>query len=900
MPAEKSNLLTDGVGTMDAGINSGIAPIRLEPNQAAFAINTSFRGGFPHTRPPFNRQDLNFGGNDELEAIFKTQLFQGATTYLDDFGNTFIVASIGGVVVLFTPNAAAPWTVTDVSIPGDPNSSNSSQVFMWQSEKWIIIQDGVNLPIFFDGTTSRRSLGATKVVATITNGPYNVPPADGTTLLAMTISAPYTSLVNIPLRRDLNGAFYQVVNNSVTVKGFQAIIAQNSAPGTTVPVGVQIIVPAIPTRILNQLSKPFSYSPGGALNSSPMSVSNLSAPPYNSNFKLVINGITFTIDQLRTFGTRTSTTENQDLACIYLEIRDYLVPYLYGTAAYNFWITNTLTPYGFCVEPKIKNAAPLGVYYVYSGSSFSTIPTGTTIFDTNPPTPAYPVAVVRTAFTLPATNTPLTIDIDSTYVGVNQSTVLQGVVNGSGNVITAVITATPLEPPIAGVVVSNTNDIPFGSVGTADIAAGETFSTIAELPIGRMGIYGRARNWVVLQDGRSFVAGDIVGGASGTVAFNNRDAVLRVVENDFLAGGGAFGVPGTAGEIKAIKLCAILDASLGQGPIQVFTPEIVFSVDAPFDRTTWSKLTNPILTESLIGTGALGQNSTISANSDTLFRSIQGVSSLILARRDFTSWGNVPLSREVEIVMEQDAGNLLQFSSAIIFSNRLLMTCFPGQGPLGVYHQGMVVIDFAPVSSLRGKAASIWEGYWSGLNVLQLLTAQFNFTQRAFSFCYSVADAAIQLFELLPDRNTLLWDNGTSPIQSSFETPVLFKPRSLQNMPFYRLEDGEIRVEQLFGVVSFAVWFRPDDSTCWTFWHGWSVCSDPNLASGIPQYRPSMGFGEPPNDCDPILNTPRREGYYFQLRVQVTGNCEVKFVGAKVSLQPQPKYATAVCSDIIP
>jgi len=40
------------------------------------------------------------------------------------------------------------------------------------------------------------------------------------------------------------------------------------------------------------------------------------------------------------------------------------------------------------------------------------------------------------------------------------------------------------------------------------------------------------------------------------------------------------------------------DTSLGEGSILVGTPSVIFSLNLPFDRTTWKNTTNPLQTAS--------------------------------------------------------------------------------------------------------------------------------------------------------------------------------------------------------------------------------------------------------------------------------------------------------------
>jgi hypothetical protein len=421
-----------------------------------------------------------------------------------------------------------------------------------------------------------------------------------------------------------------------------------------------------------------------------------------------------------------------------------------------------------------------------------------------------------------------------------------------------------------------------------------------ELPVCRMGAYGMGRNWISLPDKRSFLGGDIVGSSTGTAQYNFRDAVLNVASNPFLAAGKTFSVPGQNQAINAMCFATTLDVSLGQGPLEVYTANTVFSCLSPVDDFMWTTITNPILTESLIGAGGLGQNSTIAASGDTISRSLDGIRSLILARRDFDTWGNVPISEEMLRVLPDDDASLLQYSSAIVFDNRMLMTCIPTDGPRGVYHQGLIALNFSPVSSLRGKQPSIYDGFWSELNVLQLLKGQFLGVERAFAFCFNKVNSKIEIWELLPTSKTDHFDNGTTPITWSFESASLMRQvKGKGEFELCRLIDGEIYISDLIGTANFQVFYRPDYDDCWHPWHSFSVCAK-NTKPGEPkQYRPRLGLGTPDiTKCDPTTNKPFAVGRFFEVRIQVTGHCVIKGVLIKATKEDEQEFAPQVCDPI--
>lgn len=435
------------------------------------------------------------------------------------------------------------------------------------------------------------------------------------------------------------------------------------------------------------------------------------------------------------------------------------------------------------------------------------------------------------------------------------------------------------------------------------------FAVYSELPAGRMGAYGLGRVWMALIDGKQFVAGDIVGGPSGTLANNYRDAVLKTTENAYLNGGGYFSTPGAWGDIRAMIFASTLDASLGQGPLQVMTPTRCFSCQAPTDRDLWATMTNPILTESLIANGSESHYGTVNANGDILMRAVDGIRSLILGRRDFATWGNVPISSEMDRVLSLDVQDLLRYSSAILFENRLLMTAGPAAVPNhGVFHNGIIALNFDPISNLRGKAPSVYDGLWTGLNVLQLIVGRFSATERAFAFTYNQGLQQIELYEILTTpgdvfgETTLptdaeIYDNGVTPIVWSIESPMLFKAGAGAMQDFFNLLDGELSIDNLVGSVDFSVYYKPDQYPCWVPWFAWSECAKKDADNSRPQFRPRMGLGEPPaTPCDPSTNRRLREGFSFQIKLIVQGHCRLLGARFKAVTLPISTFAKQGCA----
>lgn len=511
----------------------------------------------------------------------------------------------------------------------------------------------------------------------------------------------------------------------------------------------------------------------------------------------------------------------------------------------------------------------------------------------------------------PGSVTGVTINLTSNYTGVNGDTI--EIANKSVSRLIGTVTAGQGTPIITVTVFATfffNSVFPSITLPTGTVITISSSSQQAQFPAGRMGAYVMGRVWMALADGKQFIAGDIVGGPSGTKALNFRDAVLNITENNFLVGGGTFTVPGSVGDIRAIIGTATLDASLGQGAVQIFTPTTVFSCNTPVDRLTWQSLTNPILTESAIGNGGLGQYSTFLVNSDTIYRSLDGIRSLILSRQDFNLWVRTPISHEVQRLLARDNQALLPFGTGGFFDNRTLMSCSPVSTPQGVYHQALIALNDDLISTVRDKKPPAYDGAWPGINVFQMMTGEFALVERLYQFCFNTVLQTLELWEHMPESASevqdnpnppIIGDNGTQAIQWWFESSSLRFGETVENRTFKSLYNGEIFVDKLVGQVDFAAYYKPDQYPCWIPWIAWSECATQNTGDPTdltkPQFRPRMGLGTPSaNDCDPSTNRPLREGYTYQFKLVVTGQCE--FLGARFAavVIPEPTFAPPSCN----
>jgi hypothetical protein len=839
--APRETLLYDGFFDFAMGIDSGIAIQTLPKNQCAFAINTSFRGDFVSDRTPFRKLPI---GSDLLASIasaLKQGPFQAATSFKADSNPESIVMAAGGRLFEIFPSTDPTLSSngSEITIVGDPNPSSIQQNWIWQAETWAIIQDGLSNPIFYDGVSARRSVPQATLVGTVSVG-FVAPPVGGTVVVSL--AANYTGPTNEVITVNNIDA-----NGNITSSAYYNV--------------VQV---------------------GGASASNQVVLQNLDATPGGSALQgqsLVIqpSNLGVVVSSNNTLGPGTQVTTAVNLSG---PLPPYVVP---GNTVQ----INTPTPTNWSV---VSVAADRHNAVLHAANPGFIIQPGQTVTLVGNASPNVTVGVLSAGFVIPA-------------IGASVTASLQNVYNGAINQIVFIgpaqflITATSSSvAPANNVTLENLTDTAGNS-----ILINSTLVTLPELPPGRMGTYGQGRVWQSGLDGISFIAGDLVGGSSGSPTFSGRDAVLKVTENNLLAKGGAFRVPSSGEIITAMAFSAILDVSLGQGPLQVFTNKNIFSCTTPSDRTTWQSLTNPILTVALKGSGASSHYGVVPTNSDIIFRSPDGqIRSELLSRLDFNRWGNTPISFEETRILTAENLSLMNFCSGIEFDNRVFMACNPVQSASGVLWNGLMSLNLDPLSTLGNKGNSIWEGFWNGLNVLQII--RFTNVQRAFALAINSDTSEFELWEFLP-TGSFPFDNGTNLITWQFESPPMFREvRGKTLLDLIKLEDGEIYVSDVVGKVFFTIEYKPDYDTCWHPWHQWFICAqqgtDPTQT--YPQYRRRMSFGEPPvaeSGCNINTDMKPMYGTMFQLRVTVKGHCQVNGCKLAASLVPQPRFEPPICNE---
>lgn len=432
-----------------------------------------------------------------------------------------------------------------------------------------------------------------------------------------------------------------------------------------------------------------------------------------------------------------------------------------------------------------------------------------------------------------------------------------------------------------------------------------------EIPAASCMDYAQQRLWYAIL--RTYIAGDISQNlSSGTAPFDYRDSVLHVTENPVAVAGDGFSVPTQAGNIRALKHTANLDSALGESQMFVFTRQTIYACTAPITRTAWTATTNnlqPLQKVVLTGGGTYAERSVVACNGDLFFNSppLGDIRSLTIALRYFNQWGQVPLSRQENRILQFNDRALLRFASGCLFDNRVLQATYPVQTPAGPACQVIMPLDFDLVSTLTEREPPCWEGHWQGLQILQLLSGDFGGRERCFAIVWSERNQGIEVWEISSDRRFDRNASGEARVQWQIEFPA-YTFGDMNGLK--ELDSLELEISKLLGTVEFKAEYRPDHFPCFLPWRTWKVCSaadctqlmdDPCAASDYPvslfceSFRSTMMLPKPQGMCIAASGRPSNIGFQFQVRLSVHGWCRVNSARAYAFPRQRGPYTGLVC-----
>lgn len=427
------------------------------------------------------------------------------------------------------------------------------------------------------------------------------------------------------------------------------------------------------------------------------------------------------------------------------------------------------------------------------------------------------------------------------------------------------------------------------------------------VPRGTQMAYGNGRLWVAINE-KELVAGDIRTGTIGSE--------LQFTETDYLSGGGKLFFPRSITGLAFIATTGTSD----YGALLVFGADYCESIRADITfRDLWAQ-TPGFVTNVLRHTGCASEWSLTEVNQDLYWRDANGgLRSIRSALADESGPGNSPISREVSRLTDYDSPQLLKFCSAISFNNRLICTSSPRLNDRGgVTWRDLIPLDFAPISTMRGKTLPAYDGQWQGINFTHLFQGQFINKSRAFAIAAD-DNGANSLWEIMPDGSGDLTDEYETCTDGSgvvdplpIQCVVEHARRSFGNPAIRkRLERCDVYLWDLEGDLDLSVYWRSDNNQKWLRWEETpiEVCattSDPEVPGEtvhvwknlLPQQRPQIKTFTIPSEIDEITRYSLMTGFEFQIRLVWTGKTKIyKTVVHSTFLDDPPWAMRDVLSD---
>lgn len=228
------------VGSQDwsRGVNSNLAPTQasaenpngLPLNALAWGNNISVRGGCISPRKGWIRL-----------ASFQPGigLHQESKLYFPDSAFPYIISQIGGRT--FRVRVDTDNSIDEITIPGNPNPADRDQAWMAQGEQFMVIQDGLSLPLIWDGVFLRRSAGPSQVLGVVAGAA--VAPAVGSQVLIF-LTGPYAGTTNQTV--ILNGNTYLATDGVDFIDLLRAVAGTTYNTGDVVPAGTIVTAPGLP------------------------------------------------------------------------------------------------------------------------------------------------------------------------------------------------------------------------------------------------------------------------------------------------------------------------------------------------------------------------------------------------------------------------------------------------------------------------------------------------------------------------------------------------------------------------------------------------------------------------------------------------------------------------------
>ena len=392
---------------------------------------------------------------------------------------------------------------------------------------------------------------------------------------------------------------------------------------------------------------------------------------------------------------------------------------------------------------------------------------------------------------------------------------------------------------------------------------------------------------VLISNSGDIYFGDIFDGTGHGAA-----DMLKFTETKFLNEGFPSRVPSFMGDPVAVKFIPQQDTATGVGECLVFAQKGIESFFLSIPREQWKD--SAFQRTALLGIGVTGHRAITTLNADFAFRSRDGWRSYRQARAEINTWSHIPLSTNIRKWDQSDTQSLLDFASAISFTQRVIGTCSPVPNNGALYHNGVVALDFDVLATFGQAVANpAWDGHWGnreldalvGFPILQLIEGEFAGEDRAFAFIID-GDGLNALVEIQKEP---IWSDTAGPITSHLITRSMDFRAQFERAEFNEksLYGGDVWVDEVKEDTHFEINYKADQQKLFNTWDSFDRSPIQAIENGVPVtnegYEPRHKLVKPSAETNTDTNQLRRNGYEFQVEAKWTGRAAI----SKLRLQAQ-------------
>jgi hypothetical protein len=728
----------DGFNGLPKGMDSSKEPNLIDPQSYAFGINIVARGGHVKTRPGFVQLDLESDPNDPDALVqFQNGDFQGAVLFTQPInrdqatdlseggkGKTYIIAVSGGWIFRIDPQ-----TKKIIRINGSSGILLSPKTIVSLTASSTTVTTTTELPHnLFPGDKISIS-GCTPSAFNRSNATVlSVSSAKSFTYTASSTPSPTTATVVGSYSVDSNSIGYvklpEFMDTTYYTLGITGAAKVSSGSGITNSSKVLLFDPHPYGITLGKTG--FGFEGSATASGGDVSYITVTQPgdgfsKYTSCQVTGTTNATLLLRFARDASTGTSRPwpdqNHQTNRHYFSQAEKYLIiqdgvnpPFIFDGE----FIRRSYTTQNPAISIGQGNGSLQSILVTHRGSGFISTPT---------------VAISGGG----GTGATAVANINASTLQVDSITITNA---GSG------YTSQP--------------NITIGGGGGTGAKGYAILSRPSEVPIGTIMAYGQGRLFVANPNRFEILAMDLIGShinkVAGTDGNNNtvyplldpRSSVLFNTEDTYLSEGGSFLMPGFMGKITGMEFVPVQDTATGQGQLYVFCEFGAASFNVGVPRINWNT-TERFQSVLYQGIGAVGPDAFAQVNGDLLFRATDGLRSYRNATAQFGSWGNTAISAEMNRVLENDELYLLHnVSMAYTDRGRVLMTCLPEEkqpdtinDKARLSYKALVSLDFNTLSGSLGKSSAAYDGIWTGLDFVQLLSGEFGRRDKTYILAYS-------------------------------------------------------------------------------------------------------------------------------------------------------------------